>query len=68
MKFTAGMKHGVNHTFSVMISSLDNPYAINKSMSISINFAGPQINDSVPNDMAASKCEKLDLDSTAFVT
>jgi hypothetical protein len=64
MKYSLGMNHNENYTFRVLVSSTDNANAVNRSTSISISFMGPKADDKVPDEMKASGCEKLDIDSS----
>lgn len=68
LKFNLGMLHDIEYNFLLMVGSIDNPYATNRTISFTIKFAGPNMNDSMTEELRPSQCEKLDLSSNSFVT
>ena len=51
MKFNLGMSHEMEYSFRLMVGSIDNPYASNRTISYTIKFAGPKMNDSVSEEL-----------------
>jgi len=51
MKFNLGMSHEMEYSFRLMVRSIDNPYASNRTISYTIKFAGPKMNDSVSEEL-----------------
>ena len=51
MKFNLGMFHEMEYSFRLMVGSIDNPYATNRTISYTIKFAGPKVNDSVSDEL-----------------
>jgi hypothetical protein len=67
LKFNLGMSHEMEYSFRLTVGSIDNPYATNRTISYTIKFAGPNINDSISEELWSTQCEKLDLSSNSFV-
>jgi hypothetical protein len=51
MKFNLGMSYDMEYSFRLMVGSIDNPYATNRTISYTIKFAGPKMNDSVSDEL-----------------
>jgi hypothetical protein len=51
MKFNLGMSHDMEYSFRLMVGSIENPYATNRTISYTIKFAGPKMNDSVSDEL-----------------
>jgi hypothetical protein len=51
MKLNLGMSHDMEYSFRLMVGSIDNPYATNRTISYTIKFAGPKVNDSVSDEL-----------------
>ena len=61
------MEHNIDYTFELMIGNLDNPNAVNRSITYQIRFDPPRPNEVIPEEIKASQCEKLDISSNGFV-
>jgi hypothetical protein len=51
LKFNLGIFHDIEYNFRLMVGSIDNPYATNRTISYTFKFAGPNINDSISEEM-----------------
>jgi hypothetical protein len=51
LKFNLGMSHDMEYSFRLMVGSIDNPYATSRTISYTIKFAGPSMNDSIAEEL-----------------
>ena len=51
MKLNLGMSHDMEYSFRLTVGRIDNPYATNRTISYTIKFAGPKVNDSVSDEL-----------------
>lgn len=66
LKMQLAMSHETNYEFGLTVTNIDNPLSFPATTTIVIRFSLPQINQTVPNEIKASSCDKIDIFSNQF--